>query len=156
MDLPLCHPWVKEYIYPHWPVAHLVGASSRPPKVAGLIPHQGTYLGCSFNPRSESRIGGNRLMFLSHTSVWLSLSKINKHPQARIKKKECIYPTIPVDGVLLPLMTTAELYSVLSQSISIQREREFLVVLKMWATVHREEWLAYCRGRRPPALFHED
>ena len=34
-------------------VAQLVGALSRAPKrVAGLIPGQGTYLGCKFNPQS--------------------------------------------------------------------------------------------------------
>ena len=62
-------------------VDQLVGASSHNQKVAGLIPHQGTYLGCGFNSLSLVRVctrpiqgilGGNRLMLLS--GIYVSLS----------------------------------------------------------------------------------
>ena len=71
-----------------WPVAQLVGTSSCNQKVVGLIPGQGTCLGCGSVPLFLAWMGGNRLMFLSLSSslptaslspLPSSLSKISKH-----------------------------------------------------------------------------
>ena len=42
-------------------------------RVTGLIPGQGTYPGCGFDPWSGYVREGNQLMFLSHTDVSFSL-----------------------------------------------------------------------------------
>ena len=63
-----------------WP-GGLVGWSVVPyiQNVAGLIPGQGTYLGCGFDPQvGHVRLIGKQLMFLSHIDVFsvsLPLSK---------------------------------------------------------------------------------
>ena len=60
-------------------------------KVAGLIPFQGTYPGWGFYPPSRCMQEATDWCF-SLTSMFLSLpstlSKINKHPWVRIKKKK--------------------------------------------------------------------
>ena len=43
-------------------------------KVAGLIPSQGTYLGCGFDHWPGHITGGNQSLFLSHIDVFLSFS----------------------------------------------------------------------------------
>ena len=69
-------------------MAQLAGATSHNQKVAGLIPGQGIYLGCSFNvgqgagmwdPQSGpvrspiwACVGGNQSMFIPHMDVSLS------------------------------------------------------------------------------------
>ena len=68
-------------------VAQWVGASSHNQRVSDLIPSQGTYLGCGFDPQSghvqslvRACTGGNPSMLLSCTEVSLSpfLSKSNE------------------------------------------------------------------------------
>ena len=59
---------------------------SHTPKGWGLTPSQGMYVGCRFDPQLGPVMGGNQLMFLSHTDVLLAL-KINKiYAQVGIRK----------------------------------------------------------------------
>ena len=67
------------YLENHWLGPGLAGWSwlehhPMHPKVAGLIPSQGTYIGCRFDPWLQARARGNQSMFLSHIDVSLSLS----------------------------------------------------------------------------------
>ena len=61
-------------------------------KVTGLIPSQGTYLGCRFDPQSGPTQEGNQSMFLSHVAIYLSpflsLKAMKKCPRVRIEKKQ--------------------------------------------------------------------
>ena len=65
----------------HWAlvgVAQLVGRHSANQKVTSLIPHQGTYLGCRFEPWLGRFWEGNQSMFLTSMFLFLPspLSKI--------------------------------------------------------------------------------
>ena len=57
-------------------MAQLVGGSSHNTKIAGLVPSQGTCLGCRLD--SQSPVGvpaaGSQSVFLSHIDLSLSLS----------------------------------------------------------------------------------
>ena len=55
--------------------------------VVSLIPGQGTYLGCRFNPPSGCVLEATLCLCLSPLPLLLSL-KINEHILTRIKKKK--------------------------------------------------------------------
>ena len=92
-------------------VAQLVGAFSHNWRVAGLIPSQGTYLGCGFDPQSWTigfqvwaPTGGNQSMLLSCIYVSLSRNERKKKTKAlktiykwtKVLPKKWKWPTIQV------------------------------------------------------------